>query len=106
MPSWLPRVLKRVRALAGACRVGFTEKALVEMAGLGLSREDVRQILAGLRPVDVPTRLRSSLGEEWMYEFRPRAGGFSLYLKVVLRQNVVVVSCHEDQAADGPDGAS
>ncbi len=78
MPPWLPRVLKRVRALAGACRLSFTEKALVEMAGLGLSREDVRQILAGLRPADFPTRLRSSLGEEWMFEFRPRAAGLSL----------------------------
>lgn len=106
MPRWLPRVLTQVHGLAAAGRLRFTEKALAEMAALGLSRDDVAQILTGLRSADAPTRVRSSLGPEWMYEFRPRAVGLSLYLKVVLRHHVVVVSCHENEAREGPDGAA
>ncbi|MEK7667476.1 MAG: type II toxin-antitoxin system MqsR family toxin [Gemmatimonadota bacterium] len=106
MPRWLPRVLRRVRGLAAAGRLRFTEKALAEMAAFGLARDDVVQILTGLRSAGAPTRMRSSQGPEWMYEFRPRAVGLLLYLKVVLRHDVVVVSCHEDQAQEGPDGAA
>lgn len=76
MPRWVPRVLSRVRATAAAGRLRFTDKSLAEMWALGLSRDDVIQILAGL----------------------------SLYLKVVLRHDGVLVSCHEDQA-EADEGA-
>ena len=108
MPTWVFRVLIRVRGLAASGRLRFTDKALAEMWALGLSRDDVLQILAGLSPSDVPTRTRSSHGLEWMYEFRPKTPGLSLYLKVVLRHEGVLVSCHEDQteAEGGADGGA
>jgi hypothetical protein len=105
MPPWLPRVLRYVRGRAAAGRLGFTGKALEEMAALGLSREDVREILAGLRAEDAAMRLRSSLTEEWMYEFHTGTTGLDIYVKVLLRQDVVVVSCHEDRPAEGPNSA-
>jgi|GEM_PF-5876016 len=40
MPSWVPRVLRRVRALAAAGRLRFTDKALAEMWALGLAHDD------------------------------------------------------------------
>jgi hypothetical protein len=108
MPRWVPRVLSRVRALAAAGRLRFTDKSLAEMWALGLSRDDVIQILAELSPAVAATRTRSSHGSEWMYEFRPKTPGLSLYLKIVLRHDGVLVSCHEDQAEadDGAGGAA
>ena len=101
MPPWVFRALIRVRGLAASGRLRFTDKALAEMLALGLSRGDVLLILADLSPSAEPTRTRSSHGPEWMYEFRPKTPGLSLYLKVVLRHDGVLVSCHEDQAEAG-----
>lgn len=108
MPPWVFRVLIRVRGLAASGRLHFTDKALAEMLELGLSRGDVLRILAELSPSAEPTRTRSSRGLEWMYEFRPKTPGLLLYLKVVLRHEGVLVSCHEDQteAEDGADGGA
>ena len=108
MPAWVFRVLIRVRGLAASGRLRFTDKASAEMWTLGLSRDDVLQILADLSPSAEPTRTRSSHGPEWMYEFRPKTPGLSLYLKVVLRHEGVLVSCHEDraEAEDGADGGA
>jgi len=79
MPRWVLRVLIRVRGLAASGRLRFTDKALAEMWALGLSRDDVLQILAELSPSAEPTRTRSSHG---------------------------LTSCHEDQTEveDGTDG--
>jgi hypothetical protein len=104
MPTWVFRVLIRVRGLAASGRLRFTDKALAEMWTLGLARDDVLQILADLSPSAEPTRARSSQGPEWMYEFRPKTPGLSLYLKVVLRREGRLVSCHEDQT-ESEDGA-
>jgi hypothetical protein len=100
MPTWVFRALIRVRGLAASGRLRFTDKASAEMWALGLPRGDVLQILAELSPSAEPTRTRtrSSHGPEWMYEFRPKTRGLSLYLKVVLRHEGVLISCHEDQA--------
>ena len=93
MPTWVWRVLVRVRGLAASGRLRFTDKALAEMLALGLSRGDVLQILAELSPSAEPTRTRSSRGPEWLYEFRHEG---------------VLVSCHEDQteAEGGADGGA
>ena len=108
MPTWVFRALIRLRGLAASGRLRFTDKALAEMLALGLSRGDVLLILADLSPSAEPTRTRSSHGPEWMYEFRPKTPGLSLYLKVVLRHEGVLISCHEDQteAEDGADGTA
>ena len=39
-----------------------------------------------------------------MYVFKPDVGGLVLYLKVVLREDCVVVSFHEDEAAGHEEG--
>ena len=106
MPRWLPRALRRLRALARAGRLRYTHKAMEEIAGLGLTRDDVREIVAGLRPGDAPTRVRSVRSGEWLYEFRPVASGVALYLKVLLRADALVVSCHEDQGPEVPSDAA
>ncbi len=98
MPRWLPRVLTRIRGLAAAGQVGFTDKASWEMQRIGLSRDDVVQILGALAARDHPTRLRSSALDEWLYSFRPALPGLRLYVKVAVRTQCVVISCHEDQA--------
>jgi hypothetical protein len=98
MPRWLPRVLARLRSLAARGRVVFTEKARAELEELGLSREDVAQILRLLTASDDPARLQSGPLEEWLYVFRPAVAGLRLYVKVALRHGCVVISCHEDQA--------
>lgn len=105
MPGWLPRVLRRLHLLATERRLAFTHKAMAEMWALGLSRDDVLEIVAGLSAADRPTRTRAFGAREWMYEFRPEALGLSLYLKVVLREHGSVVSCHEDQPEEGSGGA-
>lgn len=98
MPRWLPRLLSRIRALAAAGHVGFTDKASWEAQQIGLSRDDVVQILGALAARDDPRRLRSSVLDEWLYSFRPVLPGLRLYVKVAIRTECVVISCHEDQA--------
>lgn len=98
MPRWLPRVLTRLRDLAASGRVGFTDKASAEAQRIGLSRDDVVQILAALTAGDDPTRQRSGVLDEWLYSFRPALPGVRLYVKVAMRAECVVISCHEDQA--------
>jgi hypothetical protein len=33
---------------------------------------------------------------EWLYVFKPRVGGRSLYVKVVVREDCIVVSFHDE----------
>ena len=99
MPPWLPRVLTRIRVQTAAGHVGFTDKASWEMQRIGLSRDDMLQVLAALTVGDDPTRLRSAIRDEWLYEFRPELPGLRLYVKVALREECVVISCHEDHEA-------
>jgi hypothetical protein len=104
VPPWLPQVLRRIRELAASGRVGFTDKASWEAQRLGLSRDDVVQILGTLTAGDGPTRLRSDARHERLYCFRPTLAGLRLYLKVAIRTSCVVISCHEDQA-EAPEEA-
>jgi hypothetical protein len=98
MPRWLPNALKRVHELAAAGKVLLTYKAVREGASLGLSPEDVRDVLAGVGAKDSAGRLASeTTTREWMYVFKPDVGGQILYVKLVLRENCVVVSFHEDE---------
>lgn len=101
-PRWLPKVLTRLRTLAEAGRVRFTFKALRELAqlGLGLDEGDACDILAGLTPTDFAQRLLSEQTAEWMYVFKPVVAATRLYLKVVVRNDCVIISLHEDEAND------
>lgn len=90
--------MTRVRQLAPEGSVRPTDKANMERAALGLDPEDVREVLASLAGADSAGRLASSPTGEWMYVFKPRVGGVSLYVKPVVRNVCVVVSFHEDEA--------
>lgn len=100
MPSWLPKLLKRIRELAAAGEVRLTYKAEREVVVLGLSPEDVRDVIAGLAAHDSAGRLASKMTREWMYLFKPDVGGQIIYVKLVLRDDCVVVPFHEDEGGD------
>lgn len=99
MPSWTPRILRRIRELAVAGNVRFTYKALYEIAALelGIDQDDVLLVLQHLESSDCSGRLRSSITNEWLYVFKPKVAATVLYLKVAIRQNCIVVSLHEDE---------
>ena len=101
MPRWLPKVLTRVRGLAAKGKVRFTLKALPELAslGLGLDAEDARDVLVRLRSRDSAGRVASAGTGEWMYVFKPRIAGMVVYVKVILRDDCLVVSFHEDEGS-------
>ena len=101
MSRWLPRVLTRVRALAAARRVVLTLKAQRESAGLslGLDVENACDVLANLTAEDSGGRLQSAATGEWMYLFKPQLAGMVLYVKLILRDDCVVVSFHDDEGA-------
>jgi len=99
MPRWLSKVLTRTRALAAARNVLFTLKARRELAGLelGLDEEDACEVLAKLTVEDSAGRVASAATGEWMYLFKPQVSEMILYVKLILRNNCVVVSFHEDE---------
>ena len=103
MPRWLPRVLKRIRALAAARRVQFTEKARSELAqlDLGLDQSDACDVLASLGPSDYAGRTISQSTGEWMYVFKPEVAGTVVYVKAILRAGGCrVISFHEQGEED------
>jgi hypothetical protein len=99
MPRWLPRLLRRLRELAGRGRVRLTLKAVRELAalGAGLDVQDVCDLLVALTSDDFAERFESEHTGEWMYVFKPSVAGTLVYLKLVLRAECVVVSFHEDE---------
>lgn len=105
MSRWLPKALARIHALAAAGAIRFTNKSRVEGALLGLSREDVREVLAALTPGDFARRTASRVRPEWLYVFMPSAGGELFYVKLALRDACVVISFHEDEGARDDEDA-
>ena len=99
MPRWLPRVVSRIRELAADRRVAITDKARreLELLELGLDREDLCEVVAGLSSADFYERIASSVMGEWLYVFKPDVAGTTLYVKLAVRGNCVVISFHEDQ---------
>ena len=99
MPRWLPRVLMRIRELAVARKLLFTLKARRELAalGLGLDEDDAREVLEKLTAEDSAGRLESEETGEWLYLFKPSLAATVLYVKVILRNDCIVVSFHEDE---------
>jgi hypothetical protein len=74
VPRWLQKALARIHALADAGAIRFTNKARIEGALLGLSRNDVRELLAALTPRDFAGRRASTARPEWLYVFMPLVG--------------------------------
>jgi hypothetical protein len=100
LPRWLPKVLKRIQELAAADKLRLTYKAAREALVLGFAFEDVRDVLESLSADDSAGRLTSGLTGEWLYVFKPDVGGQIIYVKVVLREDCLVVSFHEDEDED------
>src|SRR5215470_5495749 len=96
MRRWLLRILKRIHESAAAGRLWLTYKAEAEALLFCFSPDDVREILAGLDAEDCAGRRASATTGEWMYVFKSDVGGQSIYVKVLLREDCVVVSFHED----------
>ena len=97
MPGWLAKTLRQIRRLAIAREVWFTLKALRELAEIGLDEEDACDILASLTNADSLGRRKSAKTGEWMYVFKPQVAGIVLYVKVIVRDNCIVISFHEDE---------
>lgn len=53
--------------------------------------------MADLKAEDSAGRLESATTGEWMYLFKPSLAGTVLYLKVILRNDCIVVSFREDE---------
>lgn len=89
----------RIRALVAQRRVSFTLRAFRELAwlGMGLEEEEARDVLTNLAEGEFVERVRSKSTGEWMYVFKPEVGGIPVYLKVILRTECVVISCHEEE---------
>jgi hypothetical protein len=86
-----------VRRLAVERRVRFTLKAQRELGALGLDALDGCEALASLTSGDAMGRLRSGRTGEWMYVFKPLVAGDVIYVKLILRNDCIVVSFHEDE---------
>lgn len=99
MPRWLARLLRRVHELAGRGHVRFTLKAIRELAalGAGLDAQDGCDVLVGLTAKDFAKRFESEITGEWMYVFKPSLASTTVYLKLILRAECLVVSFHEDE---------
>jgi hypothetical protein len=108
MPQWLPVVLKRIHELAATGRARFTLKGLRELASLdvGLDEADAFEFLQRLRASDSGGRLRSVRTREWLYVFLPRVDGETLYIKVLIRSECVIISFHEQVADEEEDADS
>ena len=102
MVSRLTASVDQIRQLGEARKVLFTLKALREIANLelGLDPDDVCDVLAGLQRSDLAERIQSQVTGEWMYIFKPSLEGVVVYVKVILRDDCLVVSFHEDEEAD------
>ncbi len=99
-PRWLPKILKRIQTLAADGRLRLTYKAVREVLALGLAPDDVSDVIGGLCAEDLAGRLTSRITGEWMYVFKPEVGGQIVYVKLVVREDCLVVSFHEDEGTD------
>jgi hypothetical protein len=97
MPRWLTTALGRIRALAADGKVRLTLRALRELSALGLDVDDAMAVIAGLRAADSAGRVVSEGTGEWLYVFKPQVGGTTVYLKLAVRTDCIVVSFHVDQ---------
>ncbi|MFI5299611.1 MAG: type II toxin-antitoxin system MqsR family toxin [Polyangiales bacterium] len=92
--------MRRVHDLAAAGRVRFTVKAFRELAEINLDVIDALDVLTSLRHSDAHARFRSARTGEWIFVFKPTVADVVVYLKVIVRDDCIVVSIHEDEASD------
>ena len=99
MVKWLPEVLAQIKAFAGSNKVSFTYKALREIAELhlGLDETDVCHLLLDLKISDFKERRHSNITDEWLYIFLISVEDCQIYLKLISRNNCLIISFHEDR---------
>ena len=99
MAVQMAAVLSQIHQLATEKKVRFTLKAIEELADLdmGLDVDDACDVLAALSPGEFVERLQSESTGEWMYVFKPHVAGVTVYVKLILREECLVVSFHEDE---------
>jgi hypothetical protein len=96
----IAEALKRIRDLALWGRVQFTYKARRELAELRLAKADACEVISDLTPQHFVGRLVSEHTDEWLYVFRIEIVELQVYAKLILRDECVVVSFHEESAPD------
>lgn len=100
MARWKAVALGEIQRLTRAGRVVLTNKARRELDQLAehlIDEDDLPEILLGLRGPDLVRRVLSRDRQEWLYVFKPEVLELTLYLKVAIRTNCVVISFHEDE---------
>ena len=108
MPSWKAVVVAGIKRLARESRIVITEKAKVELLALRaslpsildlpeLDEEDIREVLLDLKQAQLVQRLTSKRTGELLYVFHPEFYGETIYLKLAVRDDCVVISFHEQQ---------
>lgn len=97
--KWLSGVLREIHRLAVEKRVAFTHKVAqeIEALGLGLDFDDVCDVIKSLAEDDFHKRVTSVITREWLYVFKPIVCGTVIYVKLILREDCIVISFHEDE---------
>jgi len=67
------------------------------MLEVDLDEDDACDILSTLEQSHSAGRKLSQQTGEWMYVFKPNVGGTSIYAKLILRTECILVSFHEDE---------
>ena len=98
-PKWLTGVVEKIHRLASEKRIIFTYKVTqeIEALELGLDFDDVCDVITSLSGGDFHARIASEVTGEWLYVFKPRVGGSIIYVKLILREDCIVISFHEDE---------
>ena len=98
MSRSIPRLLSRVRKLAEQGRVNFTRKAYRELATFDqpIVESDAIDIIIAFTEHDFVQRIKSHITGEHMYVFKTRIGNLWIYVKLLLRDECIIVSFHED----------
>lgn len=98
MSRSIPRLLSRVRQLAEQGCVIFTRKAYRELTTFEepLTETDALDVVATLTEQDFIERIKSRATSEQMYVFKPRLGATVIYVKLLIRDNCIIISFHED----------
>ncbi len=65
-----------------------------------MDEADACDLMAALSARDFSERLLSEHTAEYLYVFKPVVAATTLYLKIIIRGQCVVVSLHEDGESD------
>ena len=88
--------LLRVKTLIESGKVRATSSALIGGAGLGMSYEDIIEVVMALTPSDFYKSMTSHADHRvWQDVYRPSTPAGEVYLKLTVVEDVLVVSFKE-----------